>query len=1136
MRLTKWLGVLLAASLCYGADDLQKRFTHPPETARPWVYWFWINGNLTREGITADLEAMHRAGIGGAFLMEIDSFVPAGPVRFFTPEWRAIFQHAMKEATRLGIDVAMNNDAGWMGSGGPWVKPEESMQMTVASETHARGGRHFSALLARPKTNEGYFRDIAVLAFPTPAAEVARILPAITVDGRAVNAERLTDGNAATLEELPEHAPARPWSVEITYPRPFSARSLTIAPDRPLSVLHGVIEASEDGHTYKPVREFDARWPIATVNFAPVSARHFRVRLSLEGRAPATLPLGELAFSGGARVEGLTGKAAYVTEPDPGVPTPASAGAIARTRILDITQKMDAEGRLNWDAPAGDWTILRVGYTSTGKRNHPAPKEGIGLECDKLSTAAIDSHFSAFLGQLLADERAVGAHALRYAHIDSWESGSQNWTARFREEFRARRGYDMTPYLPVMFGRIVDSSSASERFLWDVRRTVADLITDNYARRFAELSHKNGLQFSLEGYGAGPLDDLAYGATADLPMAEFWNAIEPGWGVKLAASGAHVAGRPVLAAEAFTSRAPAGRWMNHPYRLKPLGDQALTLGVNQIVFHRFIAQPWLNRPPGMSMGPYGVEIDRTATWWEQSKPYLTYLARCQEMLRQGRFVADILYLDSERVGRDFQAPSPLTPAPPAGYDYDVVPAGILEKASVKDGRILLPAGMSYRVLVLPQGRGLRLAQMRKIRDLVAAGATVLGAPPVASPSLAEAGAGDAEIQRIAADLWKDCDGGERIETRHGMGRVIWGKPLATVLADQGAPPDFSSLGAEAGRQIRSIHRRVDNRDLYFLASAESAAVTALCTFRVTGKRPQLWWPDSGRVEPVAIYDQQPGVTRIPIHLDPYGSVFVVFEDAPADPVVSLTRNRVELSGLTAIAVGDLGGKLADFRLSADNHLETSVAGAFEARTAAGQRFKALVDEIPPSVEIAGPWELSFPDGWGAPPHVTLPQLISWPAHADNGVKYFSGTATYRRSVTIPSALLGEGRTLYLDLGQVAVIAEVKLNGQNLGILWKPPFRVEISSAARAGDNDLEVRVTNLWPNRLIGDEQLPADMDWEGPRLLKWPQWLLDGRPSPTGRLTTITRRHWYKDDPLADSGLLGPVRLEPAVIKTLTK
>jgi alpha-L-rhamnosidase len=739
-------------------------------------------------------------------------------------------------------------------------------------------------------------------------------------------------------------------------------------------------------------------------------------------------------------------------------------------------------------------------------------------------------HFAGLIGKLVADQRAVGATALAYTHIDSWETGSQNWTPGFREEFRARRGYDLVPYLPISTGRAVASAEVSERFLWDLRRTIADMLLVNYAGHFRDLSHQNGLKLSIEAYGNGPLDDLPYAGLADLPVSEFWMGMEPWWVTKEMASAAHTYGKPVLAAEAFTSRAWNGKWQNHPFRFKPLGDQMFTLGINRFVIHRYAMQPWLNRWPGMTMGPYGIHFERTITWWEQSKAWLAYLARCQHVLQQGRFVADVAYIASERAPNDAHAPLTNIETPP-GYDYDVVSAELLSRMSVRDGRVTLPSGMSYRVLVSPAAASMRVAQLRDIRKLVAAGATLLGSPPSKSPSLAEYGAGDAEVRRIAAELWADCDGVNITEHRYGKGRVVWGKPLATLLSDEGAPPDFGGVGFEPGKQLRYIHRAVGDQDIYFLASSEPEAATFLATFRVTGKRPALWWPDSGRIQPLAVYDEQPAQTRIPIRLAPYGSVFVVFtsESAP-ERLTALTRDGVEATGMLATSATDLRGKSDGISVERDGdayRLEVARLGSYELRTASGRQMRVEIPSVPEPIEIAGPWQLEFPKGWGAPERVALDRLISWTSHPDDGVKHFSGTATYRRAIAIPAAMLGSGRGLYLDLGRVEVIAEVRLNGRDLGILWKPPFRVDITEAARTGENDLEVRVVSLWPNRLIGDDRLPPDAEWNGPRIKDWPQWHLDGKSSPTGRFTFSPRKHWSKDDPLLDSGLLGPVRVE---------
>jgi len=1072
-----------AALLCAAAQagTLESGFRQPPDSARPWTYWFWSNGNLTKEGITADLESLARVGIRGVVIMEVDAGTPAGTVPFLSPAWREMFQHTLREAGRLGIEVDMNNDGGWMGSGGPWITPDLSMQMLVWSETRVPGGRRYRAGLARPKANSGYYRDIAVLAFPTPPAEAAS-----TADARV------------TLGK----------TTDIELQKPFAAQSLSVALDRYHSTAAGTLSVSEDGKHYRTVRQFEAMWPQSGVNFEPVAARWFRINLA---EAPSRVEL-----HAAPRMEDIPGKAAFINHPyRAGAAAIPGDACVDRAKVLDLSTRMDASGRLDWNAPAGEWTVLRIGHTTTGKMNHPAPAPSLGLECDKLSRKAVEVHFAALLGKLVADQRASGARALRYAHIDSWESGPQNWTPGFRQEFRTRRGYDLLQYLPVLTGRAVESSEISERFLWDFRRTIADLLLTEYAGTFRELCHKHGLKLSIEAYGNGPLDDLHYAGYADLPVTEFWVEMEPWWAVREMTSAAHVYGKPVIASEAFTCRTAAGRWQSHPFRLKPLGDRIFTLGVNRLVMHRTAMQPWPNLRPGVMMGPYGIHFERTNTWWEQGKAWVDYLTRCQHLLQQGRFVADIGYVNGEGLPNDYHEPLTSVLESPAGYDYDVIPAGSLEQVAVRDGHAVLPSGMNYRVLALRTGGSMRVAQLRRLKALVEAGATLVGAPPSKSPSLAES---DAEIRRLAGELWGDCDGAEITEHRFGKGRVIWGQPFAQVLGT----PDFASLGG----LIRYTHRSVDGREVYFLASGESQAATFLCSFRVAGKTPELWWPDSGRIQRVALYDQAGAQTRIPIRLDPYGSVFVVFGEGGEDAVKSLTRDGVDISGLSATNLADLRGKLEGVTLEGGYRLETTHSGVYEVMTASGRRLSARAEVAEP-LAVTGPWEVSFPSE-----RITLDRLVSWTARPEDSVRHFSGTASYRRSLTIPTELLG-GR-LYLDLGRVEVIAEVRLNGRDLGTLWKPPFRVDITDAARAGVNDLEIRVVNLWPNRLIGDARLPEDTERDGNRTKTWPQWLLDGKPSPTGKQTFMSWRIRFADDPLMESGLLGPVMLVPARVLQL--
>ena len=640
---------------------LSNGFRSPPDTARPWVYWFWKNGNITRAGITADLEAMQRVGIGGVVLMEVALSVPAGPVAFFSDAWRELFRHAVAEADRLGMQVSMNSAPGWTGSGGPWVTPAQSMQQVVASEVQVNGPQQLDQVLPQPETLRGFYRDLAVLAFPTPADKY----------------------HIADIRE------------KALYERgPFS---------------------------------------------------------SMPGVRPA-----------------------FATVAD--YPQLSPQQQIARERIIDLTGRMTAAGRLAWNVPAGDWTIMRFGHTSTGQTNRPAPSPG--LECDKLSRAALTAHFQQFTERLLADVGPRAGRTLVATHLDSWEVGAQNWTDGFREAFRGRRGYDLLPYLPVMTGRVVQSLEVSERFLWDLRQTVSEMIVENHGRHLAALSGQHGLWLSIEPYDMTPCDDMTLGATADVPMCEFWSGVfDTRYSVTEATSVGHVYGKPVVAAEAFTS---IDRWLFHPASVKALGDWAFCEGVNRLVIHRFIHQPFPQIRPGLSLGPHGLHYERTQTWWELTGPWHEYLARCQFLLQQGHWVADLLYLSPEGAPNVFQSPAPGL----EGYKFDAcTPEALLDRVRVQNGCLTLPEGAGYRVLVLPKVDTMTPALLNKIKQLVEAGATLVGGPPQKSPSLTDYPQCDRQVQQLAKAIWETTVAPQQLTERAvGEGRMVWGGELIRRLA------------------------------------------------------------------------------------------------------------------------------------------------------------------------------------------------------------------------------------------------------------------------------------------------------------------------------------------------------------------
>ena len=1161
------------------SNDLAQSFVSPPGSARPWVYWFWVNNNITRQGITADLEAMQRVGIGGVLIMAVDVGAPKGPVTFGSPEWNDLFKFSCEEAARLGLSINMNNDAGWCGSGGPWITPALSMQKLVYTETTVQGPQHFEGTLPQPEKVNDYYEDIAVQAYPTPSG-----------DFRIDNLKSKT--------------------------------------------------ALEDWRKLPP--------------------------------APATYQ--ELP-------------AEQTINPD---------------KVVDLTESYK-DGKLTWDVPDGNWTIVRYGHTTNGVENHPAPEGGLGLETDKLSAEATEAMYEGLIKKLVGDIGPLAGQSLVSTHIDSWETGSQNWTPKFREEFQALMGYDPQPFFPVMTGRVVRSLECSERFLWDWRQTVSSLLVKNYAGKMRELAQQDGLRLSIEGYDA-PVNQITYAGQCTEPMGEYWSWPQGWYGAETMemASAAHVYGKPIVGLETFTASGDE-KWLGYPGRVKPLGDWAFCAGINRFVFHRFAMQPWLNVKPGISMGPFGLHYERTETWWEQSKPWHEYLSRCQYLLRQGLFVADLCYLEPEGTVA-FQAPDQ---APGAGYRYDgCSPDVVLTRMSVKDGRIVLPDGMSYRVLVLPDVQTMTPALAAKIGELVKAGATVVGPRPVKSPSLASYPAADGALNKITQRVWGDCDGQKVTEHSLGLGKVIWGPSPAKVLSDLGVPEDFVP-GPEVWGSLLFAHRRMaDGTDLYFVANQHPQSVNTTCAFRVQGKRPALWWPQSGKMESLAAYKEEKGVTLVPLHLDGTESVFVVFRPGQeiADPVVSIARDgktlsqaiqpartnivvqkasygvpgdpsrtrdvKVRVQALIDSAqvdffVGSLasddpapgtvktldvdytvdgkpktfighdpdtfrlsltpsnivvqkasygvpgdpvrtrdvkakvqalidGGQInftvgsfaegddpalgvvktldidytvkdkpktvsgqdpqtisvedtadaeverpPDLQATADGQwrLEAWQNGHYALTTASGKVVNCDATGIPDQQDITGPWDLTFPADSGDPKKMTLDKLVSWSINDDLGVKYFSGTATYLKTFTIQSEVNPAKMRVDLDLGNVQVIAELKVNGKDMGILWKAPYQAEITNALKVGENTLEIKVTNLWINRMIGDEQLPEDSDRNSDGSLKaWPQWLQDGGPSPTGRQTFTTWRLWSKDSPLQESGLLGPVSLKYAARLTVQK
>lgn len=940
-------------------------FRTPPPAARPWVFWFWINGNISRQGITADLEALQRAGIGGVLWMEASGpwWAPDGPIVALSPAWHECYQWAVHECDRLGLAFDATVDFGY-GAGGPHITPDNSMQRLYWSETEIDGGQ----------------------------------------------------------------------TVRITVPRPVIEKSLS-AWLRPGADLPAKVR--------RQVETIDSFRDIAVL----------------------AMPLPDTPEARDFRIPEVTRKSGVdwrlPTEKD-GKPAPRGA-ATPRDNVIDLTGRMDMEGRLVWDAPPGRWLVLRCGHASNFKMTRPSPQAAVGLECDRLATAGIDAHFDAFLKPIFEAAGSAAGRALTHVHVDSWEAGGQNWTANMPAEFRTRRGYDLRPWLPVLTGRVVGSAELSERFLWDLRTTVSELHLAHYAGRLRERARHYGIQFSTEAYGHLCIDNLEYAGISDLPIGEFWaggtkqfpelpNQYSSYKGsTKVMASAARTYGKPIIGAEAFTSDRG---WRDHPFLLKAMGDQKFCEGLNRMVFSLSAHQAYENMVPGLTHRRWGEHLQRHNTWWEYSRPWMDYLARSQHLLQQGRAVADVCVWAGE--GAPISV-NDLKFTAPHGYDFDFCSAELIAQAAVRARRLVLPSGANYAYLCLPKADRMTLPLARKIRELVTAGARVIAGPrPRGTPGLTDYPGADAELEMIAAELW---DGG----------RLIKDRPLTEIFKEDGLLPDFEGAG------LSYVHRRTPEAEIYFVSHQQNRIRDVRCTFRVSGRRPELWNPETGNLHALPDYEEAAGRTTIPLRFTPMQSWFVVF---PAE-----TRSTLPPTGTR---------NWAEFRTQAP---------------------------------LGGPWMVSFDPRWGGPTErVAFAELTDWSKHADPSIHYYSGTATYSTRFDLVSTRPG----LHLDLGTVKVMARVRVNGHDCGIVWKPPYRVDIAAALRPGTNTLEIDVVNLWINRLIGDEQLPPDSQWKDfETLIEWPEWFKTGAPRRSGRFTFSTAQYYTKDSPLASSGLLGPVTLQ---------
>ncbi len=1096
-------------------DALEHGFKEPPDSAKPRVWWHWMNGNITKEGIKLDLEWMHRVGLGG--FQNFDAALSTPQVvdkrlAYMTPDWKDAFKYATTLADQLGLEEAIAGSPGWSESGGPWVPASQGMKKYVWSETFVEGGKPFTGTLAHPPSNTGAFQNVAiqdlvsapegskpipefyadslVIAYRAAASDVPieSLHPKVTASAGTIDAAMLSDGDLEKTTKLPIPAAGESSWIQYEFAEPQTMRSVTVAMKNVgmiAAMLAGItnpeisLEASDDGQEFRAIVKLPSGGaPEHTVSFPSVTAKFFRVAFKripppplpawasgLDpssmgikiGPPPTDYEIAELVLHPGARVNRFEDKAAFTSLPDLyqfATPPVAPTEAVSKSEVVDLTSKMQADGTLDWTPPAGNWVILRFGYSLLGITNHPATAEATGLEVDKLNRSYVKNYMETYLDSYKETVGAdyMGKRGIRYVVNDSWEAGSQNWTDDMITQFKKLRGYDPLPWMPVLTGKVVESAEASDRFLWDFRKTIGDLIANEHYGQLEATLHERGMGHYGESHESGRAfvaDGMEVKKFNEVPMSAMWTQV-PGVNKEQyvynaddreSASVAHIYGQNLAAAESMT--AAAAPWAWSPATLKPTADQELLNGINRFVIHESAHQPLVGKAPGLTLGPFGQWFNRNETWAEEAGPWVNYIARSSYLLQQGHYGADLVYFYGEdsNLTAIFEAKAPDVPA---GYGFDYINAdALIHMLKAIDGRITTKSGMSYRVLGLdPYSQHMSLPVLRAIHKLVEDGAVVAGPKPTDDPSLAD---DQAEFRKQNDELFGDGTGVHKV----GKGTVYAGQSLTDVFNALKVVPDFDYTKPESDTRILFAHRKLTEGDLYFVDNRNDRDETVDASFRVTGKAPELWHPETGNSEP-ASYHIADGRTTVPLHLEPWGTVFVVFRRATN--ATSRTLPKV---------------------------VETELA------------------------TVDGSWNVSFQPGRGAPDTITLDKLISWSDSPDAGVKYFSGAGTYSKTIQAPADWFKKGAHLWIDLGDVKNLAEVTVNGTSLGIVWHTPYRVDATRALKPGANQVSIRVINAWVNRLIGDQQ-----------------------PDATTKYTFADVKPYKANSPLLPSGLLGPVHL----------
>ena len=1014
-------------------DALSENFRNPPVETKPWLYWYWISDHISKEGITKDLEAMAKVGIGEALIGNIDEIKQKGEVKALTEEWFQMIDHAIREGKRTGVNIGLFNSPGWSQSGGPWNKPENSMRYLTMSELKVKGPQKLSTKLTQPNEQ---FQDVAVIAYTSPANDdqyLSDSNSSITSSPETGDLKALFDGNHKVESYIPVSA-SNTFTLNFNISLPYTVRSLTLYPAQTAFRAQCELQYKHSDGTFKTFKTFaiertNNSTSVGFIPFAPIcetfeaiSSTQFRLILSkISGRAGFT----EIALSGAACTERYAEKQLAKLWPTPAplwdsymwkpqAEINENELSIHPQKVINISSRMKADGTIEWDVPAGEWVIQRIGMTSTRQKNVPASVEATGLEIDKMNSQWVAGHFDAYIGRIINRLPESERTALKRIVADSYETGAQNWTDGFAADFEKQFGYDPIPFLPVISGRVVGNADMSDRFLWDLRRIVADRISYHYVGGLRRKANEYGLRLWLENYGhwGYPGEFLQYGGQSDDIAGEFWTGDDTeGLELRAASSAAHGYGKNVVHAEAFTSGGPMWYW--DPRSLKKRGDWAATKGINHFVLHVYIHQPYEDKVPGINAW-FGVEFNRHNTWFYQSKEWIDYLRRTHFLLQQGKYVADVAYFTGEDAPKMTGIRNPQLPD---GYNFDYVNAEVIEKMRIESGRFVLPDGMSYKVLVLPPQNTMRPAVLSKLKQLISDGGIVVGPAPTKSPSLQNYPACDEEVSRMAQQLWQHCDGVHTKSIQFGKGKIYNGVELTDVFNDLNLIPDIGNIDAIS---FPWIHRSVADAGIYYISNQKDHRAEFSPSFRVTGLQPELWNPATKEIRDLPDFKIENGKTIVPLEFAPRESYFIVFRKKATVGI----KNPV-------------------------NFVRKKTIG-----------------------EISGAWTVHFDKKQGAPDSVVFEKLEDWTKRPEPEIKHYSGTARYRKVFNAPR--FNKNKAVYLNLGELNSLAEVKLNGQALGLVWTEPHIIEISKYLKKKSNVLEIEVTNTWHNRLVGDAALPA--------------------------------------------------------------